>query len=272
MESSYYLVEKEGAIATVWLNRPEKKNAMNPPAWIDSVGIFKELDEDPEVRVIIVAGKGKDFCAGIDLFEIIGMLPELLDPEQKGGVKWPLLSKLKLMQDGLTVIERIRKPVIAAVQGKCIGGGLDLICACDIRLAAADASFSLREAAVGMVADMGVLQRLPLIVGQGIAREMAYTAKFIDAPRAREVNLVNEVFPDADALHKGARALAEEILGAAPIAVQASKDVLNQAITSKIDEGLGYVAAVSGNIVPSNDLMEAVTAMGEKRAPKFTGT
>lgn len=272
MQSDYYLVEKDGPIATVWLNRPDKKNAMNPPAWVDSVGIFTELDEDPEVRVIIIAGKGKDFCAGIDLFEIMGLLPEVLDPEQKGGVKWPLLGKLKAMQDGLTVIERIRKPVIAAVQGKCIGGGLDLICACDIRLATEDATFSLKEAAVGMVADMGVLQRLPLIVGQGIAREMAYTAKFIDASRARDVNLVNEVFPDVDALLEGARAMAMEITEAAPIAVQASKDVLNQAVTSQIDEGLRYVATISANIVPSNDLMEAVTAMAEKRPAKFTGT
>ena len=272
MQSDYYLVEKDGPIATVWLNRPDKKNAMNPPAWVDSVGIFTELDEDPEVRVIIIAGKGKDFCAGIDLFEIMGLLPEVLDPEQKGGVKWPLLGKLKAMQDGLTVIERIRKPVIAAVQGKCIGGGLDLICACDIRLATEDATFSLKEAAVGMVADMGVLQRLPLIVGQGIAREMAYTAKFIDASRARDVNLVNAVFPDVDALLEGARAMAMEITEAAPIAVQASKDVLNQAVTSQIDEGLRYVATISANIVPSNDLMEAVTAMAEKRPAKFTGT
>ena len=272
MISDYYLVEKEGAVATVWLNRPEKKNAMNPPAWNDSVAIFKELDEDPEIRVIIVAGKGKDFCSGIDLFEIVGQLPELLDPEQKGGVKWPLIGKLMGMQDGLTVIERIRKPVIAAVQGKCIGGGLDLICACDIRLASADATFSLKEAAVGMVADMGVLQRLPLIVGQGVTREMAYTAKFIDASRARDVNLVNEIFPDAESLLEGAKAMAIEITEAAPIAVQASKDVLTTAIAGSIDEGLKYVAAISGNIVPSNDLMEAVTAMGERRAPKFTGT
>ena len=272
MKSEYYLVEKEGAVATVWLNRPEKKNAMNPPAWTDSVGIFTELDEDPEVRVIIIAAKGDDFCAGIDLFDMVNHLPELLNTEQKGGVKWPFLRKIHGMQDAMTVVERIRKPVIAAVQGRCIGAGLDLISACDIRLATADASFTLREAAMGMVADMGVLQRLPHIVGQGITRELAYTAKFIDASRAREIHLINEIFPDLDALMEGARKLAEEIANVAPLAVQASKEVLGRAIAPQIDEGLRYVASVSANIVPSNDLFEAITALTEKRKPKYTGS
>lgn len=271
MKSEYYLVEREGAIATVWLNRPEKKNAMNPPAWTDSVAIFEELDADPEIRVIIIAGKGSDFCAGIDLFDMVNLIPELLDPEQKGGIKWPFLKKIHGMQDAMTIVERIRKPVIAAVQGRCIGAGLDLISACDIRLATTDASFSLKEAAMGMVADMGVLQRLPHIVGQGITRELAYTAKFIDAQKAKEIHLVNDLFDDFDALMAGAKKLAEEICDVAPLAVQASKETLTQAVKSQIDEGLRYVASVSANIVPSADLFEAITALTEKRKPNYTG-
>jgi len=199
-------------------------------------------------------------------------LPEILDKEQKGGVKWKLLKKIKELQDSISCIEWCRKPVIAAIHGYCIGAGLDMSTACDIRICTEDAIFSLREAAVGFVADVGVLQRIPLIVGQGHARELAYTARNITAQRAKEILLVNDVYENQEALYKSAEKLALEISGNAPLAVQASKDVFNYGVGKSIEEGLQYVASISTNIVPSNDLMEAVTAFTEKRKPKFTGT
>ncbi len=269
--SAYYLVEKKGPVAWVYLDRPEKKNAMHPPAWKDAPKIFTELDNDPGVRVIILAAKGSDFCVGIDLMEMMGELPELMEAEQKGGVKWKLLKKIYPLQKTITSMEKIRKPVIAAVHGYCIGAGLDMITACDIRLCTKDAQFSLKEAAVGFVADVGVLQRLPLIVGQGIARELAFTAKNITAKRAEQILLVTQVYKDYETLLDEAEKMAIQIAENSPLAVQASKDVLNFCVGKSIADGLKYVASISSNIIPSHDLMEAVTAFMEKRKPKFTG-
>lgn len=267
----FYSVTKKPPIAWVHLNRPDKKNAMNPPAWQEAPPLFDALDQDPDIRVVILAAHGPCFSVGIDLVEMAGALPEITEKEQTGGVKWRLLKKIGVLQDTMSCIERCRKPVIAAIHGYCIGAGLDMVTACDIRLCSRDAVFSLKEAAVGFVADVGVLQRIPLIVGQGMARELAYTAKTIDAGRAREILLVNEVFDDQAALMAGAEAMAQAIAANAPLAVEATKDVLNYGVGKSVEDGLRYVASMSTNIVPSKDLLEAFTAFMEKRPPKFTG-
>jgi enoyl-CoA hydratase len=272
MAYTYYMVEKKPPIAWVYLNRPEKKNAMNQPAWTELIPIMKELDDDEEIRVIILAGKGTMFCGGIDLLGMIPQLPELMEKEQKGGVKLSLYRKILNMQDGLSCIEQCRKPVIAAVHGKCIGAGLDMITACDIRLCTDDAEFSLREAAVAIVADMGVLQRISTIAGQGVVRELAYTAKNISAKRALEVNLVNATFRDQDGLMRGAEEMAMEIAANSPLAVKAAKMVLNQMFAAQVRESLAFNAALSTCIIPSNDLYEAVGAFSQKRKPSFTGS
>jgi enoyl-CoA hydratase len=194
-----------------------------------------------------------------------------MDKNQKGGTKWKLLPKIKHLQDGISAIEKCRKPVIAVIHGHCVGAGLDMATACDIRICSNDALFSLKEAAVGFVADVGVLQRLPLIVGQGHSRELAYTARTISAARAKEIQLVGEVYPDVSTLFKKAEELAYEIAANSPLAVQASKDVLNYGVGKSIDDGLKYVASMSVNIIPSDDLMEAIRAFAEKRKPHFTG-
>lgn len=267
----FYLVEKKPPLAWVYLNRPEKKNAMNPPAWTEIIPIFADLDQDAAIRAVIITGKGPCFTAGIDLMEMVGTLPELISPDQKGGVKWRLRHKIALLQDAMSCIEWCRKPVIAAIHGHCIGAGLDMATACDIRLCSADAAFCLKEAAVGIVADVGVLQRLPHIVGQGFARELAFTAKMLSARRAREILLVNEVFDDHAALLRGAEEMAASIAENPPLAVQASKDVLKFGIGKSIEDGLKYVSSMSTNIIPSKDMEEAVTAFMEKRKPRFTG-
>jgi len=272
MKYDFYLVEKKPPVAWIYLNRPEKLNAMNPPAWEELIPICRDIDEDDEIRVAVIASKAKIFTAGIDLVGMMPELPELMVKEQMGGVKLKLIKKIFQLQEGLSCLEKCRKPIIAAVNGKCIGAGLDMITACDIRLCSEDAMFSLREAKVSFVADVGVLQRIPHIVGQGAARELAYTAKDIDANRAREILLVNHVFKDREELMQEAEKMAIEIAESSPLAVMASKEVLNYGIGKSVDDGLKYVASMSANIIPSNDLFEAVTAFSQKRKPEFTGT
>ncbi len=267
----FYRVEKDPPLARVVLNRPAKKNAMNPPAWEEAPPIFYDLDQDPEIRAVILVGAGDAFSVGIDLVEMSGAISEITAKNQTGGVKWRLLEKITRLQQALTGIEQCRKPVIAAIHGHCLGAGLDMATACDIRLCSRDAVFALKEAAVGFVADVGVLQRLPLIVGQGIAREMAYTAANVDASRALAIGLVNEVLEDRETLAGRAEQMAREIAANAPLAVQASKAVLNYGVGKTVEEGLMYNASLSANIVPSEDLFEAFTAFMEKRPPYFQG-
>ncbi|PHR26091.1 MAG: enoyl-CoA hydratase [Desulfotalea sp.] len=267
----FYRVEKKEQIAYVYLNRPEKKNAMGPDAWTEPVQIFAELDADPAVRVVVISGEGPCFSAGIDLVGMMPELSELMDRNQFGGTKWTLLPKIKLLQKGISAIENCRKPVIAAIHGHCLGAGLDMVTACDIRICATDALFSIKEAAVGFVADVGVLQRIPRIIGEGNARELAFTAKTIDGKRAKEIQLVSALYPDHETLMQEAEVLALEIAANSPLAVQASKDVLNFCAGKSVEDGLKYVASISANIIPSEDLLEAMQAFQEKRKPLFTG-
>jgi enoyl-CoA hydratase len=272
MDYKYYKVEKKGHIAWVWLNRPEKKNAMNPPAWKETFPIFEDLDEDDNIRVVIVAAKGSDFNTGLDLVEMLGELNEITSPEQTAANKRSFMKKLLKLQDGLSCIEKCRKPVIAAVHGMCFGGGLDLITACDIRLATKDAKFSLLEASVGMVADVGVLQRIPNIIGQGHARELAYSCRKINVERALRINLINDIYENYDELLKEAEILANEIAANSPLAVQSSKLVFKYGIGKSVEDGLLFNAAVSNYTIPSNDVMAAFKAFAGKKKPEFTGS
>lgn len=267
----FYLVEKNPPIAWIYLNRPDKKNALNSAAFEEAIPIIEDLDRDDAVRCVIITGKGSCFSAGLDLPSMEATVPEIKEKEQQGGIKWRLVRKIKALQDAITCIERCRKPFIAAIHGYCIGGGLDMAAACDIRLSTEDAIFSLREAAVAFVADLGVLQRMPRIVGQGITRELAYTAKNIRGARAKEVLLVNEVFKSQRDLLEGAEKMAMDIAENSPLAVQATKDVLNYEVSKSIDDGLKYVTSISSNITPSDDLREAVAAFAAKRKPRYTG-
>jgi enoyl-CoA hydratase len=175
------------------------------------------------------------------------------------------------LQDAITAVARCTKPVIAAVHGYCIGGGVDLVAACDIRLASADAVFSVREAKMAIVADLGSLQRLPAIIGAGHLAELAYTGKDISAERAKEIGLVNDLAADSDGVLKAARSLAAEIAANSPIAVQGTKAVLAANEGRTVAEGLDYVATWNAGMLASDDLTEAVTAFMEKRPPRFTG-
>lgn len=274
MNSSYrfYRVEKKGKLAWVFLNRPEKKNAMGPDAWTEIIPIFDDIGTDEEIRVVIIAGEGEDFSSGIDLAGMATLVPSVAEWDRSARGTAQLFKAIFPLQEAMSCVEKCAKPVICAFHGFCIGAALDLGVACDIRLASEDARISLREAAVSIIADVGVLQRLPHIVGQGIAREMAFTAQFIDAQRAREVNLVNELYPDKKSLLQGAEDLALKIAAQAPLAVQGAKEVLNYCRGKSIADGLEYVAARSAMILPSDDLKEALVSFVEKRTPDYKGS
>ncbi|HPC46827.1 MAG TPA: enoyl-CoA hydratase-related protein, partial [Deltaproteobacteria bacterium] len=168
---SFYRVEKKDTVAWVFLNRPEKKNAMGPDAWREIIPIFADIDADDAIRVAVIAGEGKDFSAGIDLMGMAPMIPTMRDWDMSARGKVRLFKDIFPLQDAMTCVEKCSKPVICCFHGYSIGAALDLGSACDIRLASEDAKISLREAAVSFIADVGVLQRLPLIVGQGVTRE-----------------------------------------------------------------------------------------------------
>ncbi len=268
---SFYLVEKNGPVALVTLNRPEKRNAMGVEAWREIVPLFAAIAADPEVRVVIVKAAGPMFCAGIDLLGMAGEYRSLKDWDLSASARAELFHVVMQLQESITCVERCPKPVICAIHGKCIGAGLDLASACDIRLATEDATLCLKETAVSFIADVGSLQRIPHIVGQGLAREMAYTAEPLDARRALAINLVNRLYPDQAALLEGAHAMALKIAANAPLAVQGSKAVLNYGRGKTIADSLEYVAARSSMILPSDDMAETMKAFIEKRPPRFSG-
>jgi len=219
----------------------------------------------------VLTGAGKHFSYGLDLPAMAGDFGAVLADGAKAKVRTDFHDLIKRMQAGINAVADCRKPVIAAVAGWCIGGGVDLITAADIRLASADAKFSVREVRVAIVADMGSLARLPLIIGEGHTRELALTGKDFDAARADKIGLVNDVYDDRDALLAAARAQAAEIAALPPLVVQGTKTVLDQARASRVTESLRYVAAWNAAFLPSNDLTEAITAVFEKRDPQFKG-
>jgi enoyl-CoA hydratase len=267
---AFDVVRSEG-VAEVLLTGPGRGNAMGPDFFRELPLVFGELDRDPAVRAVVVAGRGDHFSFGLDLTAMMAELgPYLLGP-QMAAKRAQLHELIRRLQAAVTAVERCAKPVVAAISGWCIGGGLDLAAACDVRLCSADARFSLREVKVAIVADLGSLQRLPAIVGQGAARELAFTGKDIDAARAASMGLVNEVFPDRGAAIEAARSLAREIAGNPPLVVQGVKQVMNVTSTKPVDEGLAYVAAWNAAFLQSMDLTEAFTAFREKRPPRFKG-
>jgi len=267
--SEVLTVERDGPVATLWLDNPARRNAMGPAFWNDLPGLMGELADDAAVRAVVIAAKGPHFTTGLDLKAFGGLGGD--DDGSEAASRLRTLRTVKRMQAAISAVADCPKPVIAAVHGYCIGGGVDLITACDIRLAAADALFSVRETKIAIVADVGTLQRLPGIVGRGHVAELAFTGKDVTAARAREIGLVNDVLPDAAAVLAAARAMAAEIAANSPLAVQGTKAVLRACERRSVAEGLDYVAVWNSAFLRSNDLMEAMGAFLEKRPPRFTG-
>ena len=271
MESDVLTLERDGHVATLWLDRPEQRNAMGPAFWSDLPVAMAEVDGDAGIRAVVLAARGRHFTAGLDLAAMTGEIaggPEL-SPAARAT---RFLGTVTRLQRSITSVERCSKPVVAAIHGACIGGGVDLITACDIRLCSADAIFSVRETRLAMVADVGTLQRLPRIVGRGHAAELALSGKDIDAERARQIGLVNDVTHDVESLHAAATELAAEIADNSPLAVQGTKHVLQVCEDRTVEQGLDYVAVWNAAFIVSDDLTEAMTAYFEKRPPRYRGT
>ncbi len=261
-----FKVDKDHGIAWLVLNRAEKLNIMNMAFFESLKAHFEQFDQDDEVRAIIIKAEGKSFTAGIDFFELGTLIKG-----EGAGFRDRLARDILKLQDCISAIERCRKPVIAAIHGHCIGGGVDLISACDIRMASNDAVFSIRETRVAIVADLGALQRLPNIIGHGWLRELALTARDFTAEEAFAMGLVTKVTPDRDSLYAEAEKLARQIASCPPLTVQGVKEVILYSRDHGVYPGLQYVAQKNSAILPSKDLMEAFTAFVEKRPAKFVG-
>jgi enoyl-CoA hydratase len=270
--SEVLTLERDGHVATLWLDSPERRNAMGPALWADLPVMMEEVSDDDDVRSVVIAAKGPAFTVGLDLKTMgAAVAGDGSGAQSEAARRKIALRGIKRLQASINSVADCPKPVIAAVHGWCIGGGIDLISACDIRVASADAVFSVRETKIAIVADLGTLQRLPGIVARGHVAELAYTGKDISADRAAEIGLVNQVLPDADACHKTAHELAAEIASNSPLAVQGTKAVLRASEGRTVAEGLDYVGVWNAAFLASNDLTEAFTAFLEKRPPKFTG-
>jgi enoyl-CoA hydratase len=258
--------EVEGPVGWVVLDRPDRRNALSVETFTALSAAFSRLDADPNVRAIIVRGEGKAFCAGIDLTALDALL-------QEGGADSRELLRKKILelQDCIGAPERIEKPVIAAAHGFSFGAGVDLLCACDIRMATADATFGVRETKVAMVADVGTLQRLPSIIGQGWFRELALTGRNFGAEEALRMGFVTRVCADRTTLYAEARALAEEIAANSPLAVQGVKDVALFSRDHGVQAGLRYVAQKSAGLLYCEDVREALLAIREGRPARFRG-
>lgn len=264
-------IEKNGPVAEVVMLGPGKGNAMGPDFWREMPVAFSRMDQDPEVRVVILRGDGKAFSYGLDLPAMMGELGPLMGNSEPVVERTQLLELILRMQDAFNAIANCRKPVIAAVHGWCIGGALDAIAACDVRLCSGDAKFCLKEVKLAIVADMGSLQRLPSIIGEGNTRELAMTGREFDAPRALMMGLVTRIYTDVEKLLEGARAVAAEIAVNPPLVVQGVKQVMNERVRDEQARALRYVATWNAAFLASRDLGEAVSAFAERRPPVFQG-
>lgn len=266
-----FRIDKQGSVAEVVLIGPSKGNTMGPDFWRECPGVFEALDRDESVRAILVRADGPHFTFGLDLPAMMGDLAPLLGGDGMAATRTRLYDKILELQKAFNAIAQCRKPVLAAVHGWCIGGGIDMITACDVRLCSKDAKFSVREVRVAMVADLGTLQRLPLIVGEGHARELAFTGRDFSADHALRIGLVNEVYESPEALLTGARAMAASIADNPPLVVQGIKAIMDEASVARVQRGLRHVAAWNAAFLPSGDLGEAMASFMERRPPKFSG-
>jgi len=266
-EYSAFKVELTDNIAHVQINRPEKVNAMNAAFWEEIIAIFQWIDDTDAVRAVVISGAGKHFSAGIDLMMLASLAGQM--GKDVGRNARFLRSTIQRLQASFTAVDKCRKPVLAAVQGYCIGGAIDLISACDMRYCSSDAQFSIKEIDMGMAADVGTLQRLPRIIGDGIMRELAFTGRNVAADEALRIGLVNRVYDDQAALLDGVFAIAREIAAKSPIAVAGTKEMLSYMRDHRIDDGLDYIATWNAAMLQSEDLRVAVAAHMSKQKPTF---
>lgn len=263
-----FLVTVVDAVAHVRLNRPKKANALNAKAWQEMLQIFQALDDDPSVRVIILSGEGKNFCAGIDLGMLMSLRPASGDDCQARHREHIRKFVLEL-QAPINAIQACCKPVLAAIQNACVGGAVDITSACDMRYATHDAFFSIAEVDMGLVADLGTMQRLPKLIPDGVVRELAFTGRRMYAEEAQSVGFVNKVYDDYETMMSAVTEIARMIASKSPVVIRGTKHILNHSRDHSIAEGLQYMATWNAGMILSNDLTEAFMAKMQNRQPTF---
>ena len=266
-------IEKQGAVGILWLDRADKYNALSTELWSALPNALNELAADNQIGAIVLAGRGDHFCAGIDLVQ--DSLSEHKNNQARSLAEANMrqLENTRQFQAAISAVADCPLPVIAVIQGYCLGAGVDLITACDIRIASNDALFSVRETRIGLVADVGTLQRLPKVLNAGHVAELAYTGKDINAQRAEKIGLVNDLYGSAVAAMDAGLEMAKQIAANSPMAVRGTKFILQQSENLSTDQSLllnGMYTLLSS--LPSNDLQEGIKAFTERRPAKFTGS
>ncbi|MEO6866200.1 MAG: crotonase/enoyl-CoA hydratase family protein [Gemmatimonadaceae bacterium] len=258
-------------VARVTMKGPGKGNVLGPDFWREAPGVFDGLDSSSDVRAVVLTGAGGNFTFGLDLIAMTSELQYALAAPAMAAERTRFLDQITLMQRAITSLMSCRKPVVASISGWCVGAGIDIICAADVRVCSREAMFSARAVRIGIVEDMGSLQRLPAIVGEGAARELCLTGEDFDAARAAALGLVNHVDDTPEAALQHAESIAARIAANPPLTVQGVKHVMNQYAHHRMRESLQYNALWNVTFMQSEDFAEAMSAFAEKRAPKFEG-
>lgn len=258
----------EGHVAHLVLDRPDKRNAMNKEFWQQLPKLVTDLDRQGGARVLVVSANGKSFTAGMDL-SMFGS-GGLASAELEIGRQREQLRQLVLdLQDCFNVFEKIRMPVLGAIHGGCVGGGVDMVSAMDCRYCTEDAYFTIAETQLGMTADLGTLQRLPKLIPSGLMRELAYTGRKIHAQEALRCGLVNQVFTDQEAMMGQVMNIARSIAENSPLAVQGSKEMINYARDHSVADSLHYMAAWQSGMFQAPDLMQSISARAQKSVAEY---
>lgn len=268
MNYKTFKVSIENNIAQVSFNRPDKANSLNALAWEEMQSIFEMLNETPEVRVIVLTGEGKNFCAGIDLATLMD-LQKYNELSCEGRKREKLRGFIFKLQETITAIEKCRKPVLAAIHRACVGGAVDIVSACDMRYCTEDAYFSIKEIDLGLVADIGTLQRLPTILNPGLMAELAYTGRNVMGAEAAQIGLVNSVSPTREAMMEKVMDIARTIAAKSPLCIRGTKEMLLYKRDHTVDESLNYMVAWNASMLLSDDLTESFAAFMEKRQPVY---
>ena len=270
-EYKSFTLEISDHVANLILSRPDQLNTMSRDFWVELGEVTEEINMNSEVRALVMSSTGKHFCAGMDLTAFsngVDNIPEDKKPDH-ARIGEAVYRVAKELQGYISSLENIRVPVIAAIHGGCVGGAVDLVTACDIRLASVDAFFCIQEINIGMAADVGTLQRLPKIIPDSKMREMAYTGRRMYAEEAKESGLVSDTFESNEKLLEAANNLAKEIATKSPIAIHGLKAVMNYSRDHSVSDSLDFNALWSGAMLSQRDMTEAMTANMEKRDASF---
>ncbi|MCP5207875.1 MAG: crotonase/enoyl-CoA hydratase family protein [Hahellaceae bacterium] len=261
-------VSIESHIAHVVLNRPNELNSMNTDFWTELPRAIAEIDQQANARVIVLSSTGKHFSAGMDLavFTSPNSIPMSGDPARMAE---NLRRAVLQLQQAFNILEEVRIPVLAAIQGGCIGGAVDMISACDSRYCTEDTFFTIKETQLGMTADLGTMQRLPHLIPQGIMRELAYTGRNFVAQEAKEIGLVNKVYPTHEAMLDGVMEIARQIAKQSPVAVAGCKEMINYSRDHSVADSLKYMATWQSGMFRPQDMMKCFAAKAQKTEPVF---